>query len=486
MNFFAAFLFFGLRLIEPAAAQTVDRDSFEVGIEAFNAGNCKEALRIMKKYEKEQPSAAYIVRTCSLMMPEKKKNTPSYDSFLRELKKGDSSQFDKLGMLKRSDMEINGISGTKYFTTLQELAKKNDTTALFQTGLLYQEGTGTPKDFTQAARYFENAANNGHPEAMNSAGFYYRFGIGVEKNMKKAKELWQKAVVNKNLFALYNLGQAALEEEDFITAKILADVAVRSFDPVKEKKYRMRSESLQKKANQSLSGFHSAYLQKFRPYWMKPLLTEEELKKLRVIETLPFPPKKMIEKTSFMRFIRKDDFDNRYKTFFPLMPSWVDFEPNSPVNPHLKGKKKLAPCPEKRRVISALYFRPSDPRYIDLTLCSEKSAVPVMVGDILTLSVYTPLHETKASLKGVEMFIDNTPYAFDFQNPEGVIDFNTNTYLLPLSDETKRQEAWLTRSFYIRNPGTAVIRFVPRKGKEGEKAFPHSLKIVASQGKPPK
>ena len=33
-----------------AAAQTIERDSFDVGVEAFNAGNCDEALRIMKKY----------------------------------------------------------------------------------------------------------------------------------------------------------------------------------------------------------------------------------------------------------------------------------------------------------------------------------------------------------------------------------------------------------------------------------------------------
>lgn len=56
-----------------ALAQTIERDSFDVGVEAFNAGNCGEALRIMKKYEKEQPAAAYVVRVCSLMQKNEKK-----------------------------------------------------------------------------------------------------------------------------------------------------------------------------------------------------------------------------------------------------------------------------------------------------------------------------------------------------------------------------------------------------------------------------
>ena len=204
MNIFL--FFFILFSLSSAAAQTIDHDSFEVGVEAFNAGNCKEALIIMKQYEKEQPSAAYIVKTCSLMASSSKEETGiSYDVFLRDLNKGDLSKFDQLGMIARFKEEISGISGSQYIDALLITAKRNDTTALFQLGLLFQEGIGVPRNFKQAAFYFEAAAKNGHTEAMNSIGLYYRFGIGVEKNKKKAEELWRQALLSKNVYSLYNL-----------------------------------------------------------------------------------------------------------------------------------------------------------------------------------------------------------------------------------------------------------------------------------------
>lgn len=74
-------------------------------------------------------------------------------------------------------------------------------------------------------------------------------------------------------------------------------------------------------------------------------------------------------------------------------------------NPDLAGKNLPAPAPEEQQTISALYFRPSDPRFVHLTLTRENSAVPVMVGDILTLTVYTPLYENDATRKGGHMYI---------------------------------------------------------------------------------
>ena len=483
------FIFLFLFLFNPcdsAIAQTTDHDSFEVGVEAFNAGNCEEALRIMKKYEKEQPSAAYVVQICSLMASSEKKTGISYDVFLRDLNKGDLTKFDRLGMLARFYKEISGLSGSQYVTSLHVKAGQNDTNALFQLGLLYQEGIGVPRNFSQAAAYFEAAAKNGNAEAMNSAGLYRRFGIGVKKDLKAAEEWWRRAVLNKNIYALYNLGQMYFENNNFLTAQILADLAVKQLNPDKEKKYRMRAQSLLKKAKNKTSDFHASYLNKFRPFWLKPVLSPEDAKGLAIIKELPEPPEKMIEETSFMRFIRKDAFDNRYKTFFPLMPSWVPFDTNSPVNPDLKGKTPPAPFPQMEKAISALYFRPSDPRYIDLTLSAEKSAVPVMVGDILTVYVYTPLYETETTKKGGHMYIKNTGYKISVQDPGNILTGSTAVNLKPLSKETSRKEAWLSRTFVIRAEGSALIKFEPQPVADGKAVFPHTLRLVASKGKPPR
>lgn len=487
MKKYPLFLLSGIFLFSAAQAQTTDRDSFEVGIEAYNAGNCKEALRILKKYEKEQPSAAYVVKACSLSMSSSfPKKGASYDVFLRELNKGNLTKFDDLGMLARFKEEISGLSGAQYLNALQNSVKRNDTNALFQAGLLYQEGIGFPQDFASALRHFETAAQNGHTEALNSVALYYRFGIGTEQNKKKAKQYWRKAILKKNVYALYNLGRMSFEDDDFMTAQILADLAVKRINPDKEKKYHMRAQSLLKKAKKKISPFHTAYLEKFRPFWLKPVLTKDDLNGTKTIESLPLPPKNMVEETPFMRFIRKDAFDNRYKTFFPLMPSWVESNADSPKNPALKGKTLPAPAPEEKKVIEALYFRPSDPRYIDLTLVSAESAIPLMVGDVLTLFAYTPLHEDKTTLKGGHMYLKNTAYKISVNDPAGIIGGNTSVTLTPLSAQTARQEAWLSRKFIIKREGSAVITFVPQPDENGNTVFAHSIKINASKGKPPK
>ena len=468
-----------------AAAQTIERDSFDVGVEAFNAGNCKEALRIMKKYEKTQPTAAYVVQICSLMQKKEEKKSVPYNDFLNNLYKGDLSQFDKLGLIDRFNEEISGLSGAMYVHSLQSEAERGSMPAAFRLGLLYQEGRGTNLNFNSAARYFQKAADKGSPEAINTLGIYYRFGIGVKKDEKTAEELLKNAVLKKNANASYNLGQLYADREDFLQARLLADLSLQKTDPKTEKKKYARIKNLLTESEKKLSPLQKAYLEKFRPFWLKPVLSAQETASFNIPRELPLPPQKMIEETSFMKFIKKDAFDNRYKTFFPFMPSWIN-PADGEKNPDLAGKNFLAPAPEEQDVISALYFRPSDPRFIHLTLVHENSAVPVMVGDVLTLTVYTPLYENDATRKGGHMYIKNTGYQLNVRDPAGVLAADGSFVLTPLSAQTARQESWLSRRFIIRKEGTAVIRFVPRTVPDGREIFPHTLKIVAAKGKPPK
>ncbi len=469
-----------------ATAQTIERDSFDVGVEAFNAGNCDEALRIMKKYEKTQPAAAYVVRVCSLMQKKEGKKSVPYNAFLNNLYKGDLSQLDKFGLIDRFNEEISGFSGAMYVHSLHGEAERGSATAAFRLGLLHQEGRGTDLNFNSAAHYFQKAADKGSPDAMNSIGVYYRFGIGVKKDEKKAEEILKNAVLKKNVNAAYNLGQLYADREDFLQAWLLADLSLQKTDPKTEKKKYARIKNLLTESEKQLSPLQKAYLEKFRPFWLKPVLSARETARFDIPRELPLPPKQMIEETSFMKFIKKDAFDNRYKTFFPLMPAWVDVAAPGEKNPDLEGKNPPAPAPEEQQTISALYFRPSDPRFVHLTLTRENSAVPVMVGDILTLTVYTPLYENDATRKGGHMYIKNTGYRINVRDPAGILAANGSFVLTPLSAQTARQESWLSRRFVIRKEGTAIIQFVPQTAPDGRKIFPHTLKITATKGLPPK
>lgn len=484
----AALTFFSLLCAAaPVRAQTVDRDSFEVGVEAYNAGNCAEALRIMKRYEKDQPSAAYVVKVCSLMLEKQsRENGDSSAADAAELRKGDLTRFEKLGMVARFAREVGGISGAAYIAALTAEARKGSPKAAFQLGLLYQEGIGVPHDFKAALRWFDAAAENGHASAMNSAGFYRRYGIGAARDDAKALALYEKSVENGNSFALYNLARLYDDNKNRLKAWLFSDLAVKRL-PRDDKRKIDRARDLRRKADKNLSAFHRAYLAKFRPFAMSAILTPDDLNGAAMPRSLPEPPEKMIEETAFMKFVSKDAFDNRYKVFFPLMPSWVGSDSNGEADPALTGKTLPAPSPEDADAVAALYFRPADPRYVHLTLKNEKSAVPLSVGDVVTLTVLTPLFETPATRKGGHYYIQNTGYDVVLNDPQSVLGAAGSFVLTPLPDDGKRAESWLSRKFKIRRPGTAIVRFTPRKNLPAEeKIFPHAIKIVAVKGKDPK
>ena len=205
MKLSVPFVFVLFFFCSAAAAQTIERDSFDVGVEAFNAGNCDEALRIMKKYEKTQPTAAYVVQICSLMQKKEEKKSVPYNDFLNNLYKGDLSQLDKFGLIDRFNEEISGFSGAMYVHSLRGEAERGSAPAAFRLGLLHQEGRGTNLNFNSAAHYFQKAADKGNPDAMNSIGVYYRFGIGVKKDEKKAEEILKNAGLKKKVNAAYKL-----------------------------------------------------------------------------------------------------------------------------------------------------------------------------------------------------------------------------------------------------------------------------------------
>ena len=55
---------------------------------------------------------------------------------------------------------------------------------------LYRNGEGVTEDTAKALYLFKKAASLGSKEAMRDLEFMYRYGIGVEKNLDKAK-FWE-------------------------------------------------------------------------------------------------------------------------------------------------------------------------------------------------------------------------------------------------------------------------------------------------------
>lgn len=75
-------------------------------------------------------------------------------------------------------------------------------------GRAYYLGRGVPKDFTKAAYWYKKAANNKVAAAQNNLGIVYRDGKGVPIDHAKALKYLKMACVSKFPLAFSNLGEA--------------------------------------------------------------------------------------------------------------------------------------------------------------------------------------------------------------------------------------------------------------------------------------
>jgi len=78
----------------------------------------------------------------------------------------------------------------KMFITL---ANQGDAQAMYNLGIMYMSGQGTPKNDKTAFDWYSKAAHSGHPDAINNVASFYWEGIGVEKNQQKALEYFKSA-----------------------------------------------------------------------------------------------------------------------------------------------------------------------------------------------------------------------------------------------------------------------------------------------------
>ncbi|KAF4550428.1 Sel1 repeat-containing protein 2 [Elsinoe fawcettii] len=65
--------------------------------------------------------------------------------------------------------------------------------AIYELGMSYMNGWGTPKDKALAVRCFEIAGSWGDCDALAEAGFCYTQGLGVRKDLKKAAGFYRRA-----------------------------------------------------------------------------------------------------------------------------------------------------------------------------------------------------------------------------------------------------------------------------------------------------
>jgi len=99
-----------------------------------------------------------------------------------------------VGFAARADFAdgAQAYDGGDYKTAFEEwivLAWQNDTTAQVAIAGMYRLGEGRPVDLTNAARWYQRAADLGEPIAQLNLGEMYMLGLGVPRDAARA-HLW--------------------------------------------------------------------------------------------------------------------------------------------------------------------------------------------------------------------------------------------------------------------------------------------------------
>ncbi len=96
--------------------------------------------------------------------------------------------------------------GSATVEQLKSYALKGSTTAQYDLGIKYYEGSGVPKDYNEAAKWFQKAAERGDSRAQGCLGSMYSSGEGVQQDYVKAAEWFTKAAEQGDAVAQCILG----------------------------------------------------------------------------------------------------------------------------------------------------------------------------------------------------------------------------------------------------------------------------------------
>ena len=107
----------------------------------------------------------------------------------------------------RSTNEIAQVLG-EALGFFKQAAGMGDGNGLYNLGMCYARGLGTPRNDERAFDCFRNAAEKGHPEAINNIGWFFREGRIVDRDLELSTKWFKKSADYGNAYGEYNYGLA--------------------------------------------------------------------------------------------------------------------------------------------------------------------------------------------------------------------------------------------------------------------------------------
>ena len=94
---------------------------------------------------------------------------------------------------------------------MKNLMEAKNANAFYELAGYYYDGDGMPQDIVKANELYLKAGELGCAEAYCKLGVSYYNGMGLEVDKKKAKNYWELAAMNGDVYARHNLG--CMEEQ---------------------------------------------------------------------------------------------------------------------------------------------------------------------------------------------------------------------------------------------------------------------------------
>lgn len=96
--------------------------------------------------------------------------------------------------------------GQQSLPEVKQAAEQGDASAQFALGWRFENGSGMPRNYTEAAKFYHLAAEQGHAMAQNNLGYLCFRGLGVPKDTVEAVKWYRKSAEQGEAFGQANLG----------------------------------------------------------------------------------------------------------------------------------------------------------------------------------------------------------------------------------------------------------------------------------------
>ncbi len=195
--FFISFIIISLNIF----AKDNSKKYFEKGVKAENKENYTEAYSFYKKSGNKESWLHIGDLVYHKNLDQDVNYKEIYDNLIPIAEAGDIKAQRYIGTMFDRGLYVESDT-SKAIYWFEKSVKTGDKIAQNDLAWEYDKA----KRYEDAFRYFQLSAEQGFAPAENNLAWYYEHGIGVEKNIQKAEDLYKKAAKQDHKEAFNNLG----------------------------------------------------------------------------------------------------------------------------------------------------------------------------------------------------------------------------------------------------------------------------------------